>query len=105
MVDIDYSSTAFLALETLQQDIAFGIVRLIDYLGTHPEMGRFVQIRFAPDRRYPMLIYRGTHRVIYEFDASEDRIYIGYVQDCRQKLPSARDLKRDMEPEGELPLE
>ena len=105
MVGIEYSSTAFLALEALSQDIAFGIVGLIDYLRTHPQMGRFVQIRFAPDRRYRMLIYRGTHRVIYEFDASEHCIYIGYVQDCRQKLPSARDLKRDMPTDEELPLE
>ena len=105
MVGIDYSSTAFLALEALPQDVAFGIIRLIDYLGTHPEMGRFVQIRFAPDRRYHILVYRGTHRVIYEFEETEHRIYIGYVQDCRQKLPSARDLKRNMPTDEELPLE
>ena len=99
MTDIEYSSTAFLSLEALPQLVAFNIVTLIEYLRTHPEMGKIVNIKNAPHRQYRMLIFRGTHRVIYEYDQVANCVFVGYVQDCRQKLPKGRDLKRD------LPLE
>ena len=105
MVDIEYTSAAFLALEKLPQQIGFGIVALSDHLRENPEMGRVVRIKNAPLGQYRMLIYRGTHRVIYEYDESANCIYVGAVQDCRQNLPRARDLKRLAPPDEELPLE
>ena len=105
MVDIELTSTAFLALEALPQHIAFGIVTLSDHLRANPEMGRIVSIQYAPSGQYRLLIYRGTHRLIYEFDETDHCIYVGAVQDCRQKLPDARELKRDRPLDGELPLE
>jgi len=96
MVDIEFTSTAFVALEALPQHIGFGIVSLSDYLRANPEMGRPVLIPHAPPGQYRLLTYRGTHRLIYEYDETDSCVYIGAVQDCRQKLPDARDLKRDM---------
>lgn len=104
MVDVEYTSTAFLALEALPQHIGFGIVTLSDHLRKNPEMGKIVRIENAPPAQYRMLIYRGTHRLIYEYDETDNRIYVGAVQDCRQKFPDARDLKRE-DPDFELPLE
>ena len=66
MVDVEFTSTAFLVLEALPQHIGFGIVTLSDHLRLHPEMGRIVSIQHAPPGQYRMLIYRGTHRLIYE---------------------------------------
>lgn len=105
MVDVEYTSTAFLALEALPQHVGFGIVTLSDHLRANPEMGRTVRIQNAPLGQYRMLIYRGTHRLIYEYDETDNCIYVGAVQDCRQKLPKARDLKRAPTLDGELPLE
>lgn len=105
MVDVEFTSTAFLALEALPQHIGFGIVALSDHLRANPEMGRIVGIQYAPPGQYRMLIYRGTHRLIYEYDETDNCIYMGAVQDCRQKLPDARELRRDRLLDGELPLE
>ena len=86
MIDIEYSSTAFLSLEALPQQVAFNIATLIEYLRTNPEMGKIVNIKNAPPKRYRMLIFRGSHRVIYEYDYEANCVFVGYVQDCRQKL-------------------
>ncbi len=94
--DVIYSSAAFLALENLPQYIGFGIVALSEHLRSHPELGMIVQIRNAPTGQYRMLIYRGTHRVIYEVDEIDRCVYVGAVQDCRQKLPDGRELKKDL---------
>jgi len=104
MADVEFSSTAFLALEALPQHIGFGIVAISDHLRANPEMGKVVLIPRAPQGQYRMLIYRGTHRLIYEYDEVDNCVYIGAVQDCRQKLPEARELKRDT-PDNKLPLE
>lgn len=105
ITDIEYSSTAFLSLEALPQQVSFSIVTLIDYLRANPEMGKIVNIRNAPPRQYRMLVFRRTHRVIYEYDRTTNSVFVGYVQDCRQKLPKGRDLKRDYSRDEELPLE
>lgn len=101
MAEIVYTSTAFLALEILPQQVGFGIVALADHLRTNPRLGKIVQILHAPDGQYRMLIYRGTHRSIYEYDEIDNCSYVGAIQDCRQRLPEGRDLKRNLD----LPLE
>jgi hypothetical protein len=104
-IRVEFTSRAFVALEALPQHIAFGIVTLTEYLRTNPEMGRIVRVRRAPMGQYRLLIYRGTHRIIYEYDVDENCAYIDAVQDCRQRLPDARVLKRDEITDRELPLE
>ena len=84
-IDVIYSSAAFVALENLPQHIGFGVVELSEHLRTHPKLGMVVQIKNAPSGQYRMLIYRGTHCVIYEFDEIDGSVYAGAVQDCRQK--------------------
>ncbi|MBK8151120.1 MAG: type II toxin-antitoxin system RelE/ParE family toxin [Acidobacteria bacterium] len=70
------------------------IVRRIDLLSELPEMGSTVLSRFLVLRKFRQIIIRRKFRVIYDFDPAEERIYILCLQNCRQKLPSARDLKR-----------
>jgi mRNA-degrading endonuclease RelE of RelBE toxin-antitoxin system len=94
MVRLEWTSPAFLVLETLPQTVAFDIVRRVDLLPVFPKMGAKFDSRFPTLRGYRQIIVKRNYRVIYDFDEFENRIYILSVQHCRQKLPSARDLKR-----------
>jgi len=94
MIQIEWTSRAFLVLETLPQAIAFEIIRRIDLLPKFPEMGAKIESRFAALKNYRQIIVKRNYRAIYEYDEFENRIYILAVQHCRQQLPSARDLKR-----------
>jgi plasmid stabilization system protein ParE len=94
MAYVEWMSKAFTSLEILPQHIAFEIVRRTDMLAEFPEMGPLLSSRFRFPQQYRQIIVGRQHRVIYEFDSFDDRVYILAVQDCRQKLPSARDLKR-----------
>lgn len=94
MTQIEWTSRAFLVLETLPQASAFEIIRRVDLLQKFPEIGVKLNSRFASLNQYRQLIIKRNYRVIYDFDVFENRIYILAVQNCRQKLPSARDLKR-----------
>lgn len=104
MVDLVWTSPAFLVLETLSEKIAFGIVRHVDHLREFPEIGSKVRVRSKSMVKFRQLIFRRKFRVIYEFDEYEKCVYVLNLQDCRQKLPTARDLKRER-PDGELPLD
>ena len=94
MIQIEWASRAFLILETLPQTIAFDIIRCVDLLPEFPEMGAKLNSRFVALQNYRQLIVKRNYRVIYDFDEFENRIYILAVQNCRQNLPSVRDLKR-----------
>lgn len=94
MAYVEWMSKAFTSLEVLPQHIAFNIVRRTDMLSDFPEMGSLLSNRFKYSQRYRQIIVGRQHRVIYEFDSFDDRVYILVIQNCRQKLPSARDLKR-----------
>lgn len=94
MIRIEWASRAFLVLETLPQAIAFEIIHRVDLLPKFPEMGAKIETRFQLLKDYRQIIVKNSYRVIYDFDEIENRIYILAVQNCRQQLPSTRDLKR-----------
>lgn len=94
MVEIEWTSRAFAVLETLPQAIGFEIIRRVDVLPKFPEMGAKLESRVFLLKGYRQLTIKRNYRVIYDYDEFENRIYILAVQNCRQELPSARDLKR-----------
>jgi len=94
MIQVEWTSRAFTALEQLPQAIAFDIVRRVDLLPKFPEIGAKLGGRFPSLSNYRQLIVKREFRVIYDFDEFENRIYILAVQNCRQQLPFTRDLKR-----------
>ncbi len=94
MAEIDWTSRAFRVLETLPQAIAFEIIRQVDYLQQFPNLGVNLSSRFVSLKDYRQIIIKRKYRVIYDYDDFEKMIYIVAVQDCRQQLPSPRDLKR-----------
>lgn len=93
MIQVEWTSRAFLVLENLPQASAFEIVRRMDLLPRFPEMGAKLDSRFAALKGYRQIVVKRNYRVIYDSDEFENRIYILAVQNCRQQLPSARDLK------------
>jgi hypothetical protein len=94
MAEIVWTTPAFLALEALAEDTAFGIIRQTDLLRQFPEMGSLLSSRFRSLQNYRQLVYRRRLRVIYEYDEPENCVYLLLIQGCRQKLPTGRDLKR-----------
>jgi mRNA-degrading endonuclease RelE of RelBE toxin-antitoxin system len=96
MAEIEWTIPAFTSLEKLPQTIAFEIVRRVDLLTDFPESGAPLQSELPLLKPCRQLIIKRKYRVVYELDEFENRIYVLAVQSCRQKLPSARDLKRQM---------
>lgn len=94
MTEIIWTSTAFSAIETLPQGPAFEIVRRVDLLAKFPLMEAALGSRFRKLQRFRQIIVKRRYRVIYDFDDSTNQVFIVAVQNCRQKLPSQRDLKR-----------
>jgi len=58
-------------------------------------MGTPLKSRFPKLKGYREVLYKRFIRIIYEFDAHDNMMYVVAIQDCRQKLPSPRQLKRD----------
>lgn len=94
MIQIEWTSKAFLFLEEMPQETAFDIIRRIDLLPQFPEMGAKLENRFVSLTYYRQIIIKRTYRIIYDFDEFENRIFILAIQHCRQQLPAMRDLKR-----------
>jgi mRNA-degrading endonuclease RelE of RelBE toxin-antitoxin system len=94
MIEIEWTSQAFLVLENLPQAIAFEIIKQVDYLQQFPLLGVNLESRFIALKNYQQLIIKRKYRVIYDYDEFEQKIYVLTVQNCRQELPSPRDLKR-----------
>lgn len=94
MAEIEWTIPAFASLENLPQAIAFEIVRRVDLLADFPESGAALASEFALLKLCRQIIVKRKYRVVYEFDKYENTIYVLAVQNCRQKLPAARDLKR-----------
>jgi mRNA-degrading endonuclease RelE of RelBE toxin-antitoxin system len=91
---IELTERAFAFLESLAEPIAFELFRRIDRLSVFPDLGSPLETRFR------QLVYKRRIRVIYEYDIEENCVYILAIQNCRQKLPRPRDLKRDPDIEG-----
>lgn len=96
MADITWTSPAFLALEALPDKIAFRIFGQVEMLRNFPQMGGPLPSERKAYARYRQLLYREAHRIIYEYDEIEDTVYVTSVQNCKQKLPSPRELKRQL---------
>jgi hypothetical protein len=92
MIFIQWTNIAFNELEILPEEIAFEIIRRVDFLAQFPEMGADLESRFPRLKGLRQLIIKRNMRVIYEI--YEDTIFILAVQNCRQKLLPMRDLKR-----------
>lgn len=104
MADVIWTSSAFKVLEALPEPIAFGIFRQTEYLQRFPEIGAQIsQLKHLS--KYRQLIYKKKYRIIYRFDNATDSVRIIHLQNCRQKLPTARQTKRSLKDEGGLPLE
>ena len=93
-VDIEWATPAFEKLEGLPETLAFEIVRRVDLLRTFPEMGVSLHSKYRQLRNCRQLIISGSYRVIYEFASANSLVYVLEVQHCRQKLPTASELKR-----------
>ena len=91
---IQWTNSAFAELENFPQEIAFEIIKQTDFLTLFPEMGNSLESRFARLRDFRHLVIRRKFRVVYQYLKTEQAVYILAVQRCRQKLPTASDLKR-----------
>lgn len=96
MADVIWTSPAFLVLETLPFKVALDLFRKSEMLRKFPEMGGRLPSEKTAYVRYRQLIYRKNYRMIYEYDRDEDTAYVLAVQNCKQKLPTPRDLKRHL---------
>ena len=94
MIFIQWTNAAFNELEILPEEIAFEIIRQVDFLAQFPEMGAPLETRFPRLKELRQMIIKRNWRVVYDFEAEKETIFIVAVQHCRQKLPSGRDLKR-----------
>jgi plasmid stabilization system protein ParE len=101
MIDIEWTTPAFAQLEALPQAVAFEIIRHVDLLAAFPQMGAPLEVRFPALRGYRQLVVKRQYRAVYEFDEHAQTIYVLAVQNCRQKLPARRDLKRQFPTEGD----
>lgn len=104
MADVIWTSAAFSVLESLPQPIAFGIFQQTEHLERFPEIGSQIS---EPKHlsKYRQLVFKKKYRIIYRFDDAENIVRIIHLQNCRQKLPTARQTKRALKDEGGLPLE
>lgn len=97
--------SVFAVLERLPQKLAFDIFRRLDQLAEFPEMGSPLGPRFPRLEGFRQIIYRRQIRMIYEFDESDQTVYVLLIQDCRQKIPTPRDLKRTEDIDNDSPFE
>ena len=97
--------SVFSVLESLPENLAFDIFRKLDYLSEFPKVGSPLGARFPQLEGFRQLLYKRRTRIIYDFDEHDGTVYVLFIQDCRQELPSARDLKRDTARNDELPFE
>lgn len=100
MHHIIWSTPAFRVLEMLPNNIAFGIMRRTDMLGNFPKMGQFMHLKGNRPTIYRQLIFRKAYRIIYRFNEINDDIVIVMIQNCKQRIPSRRDLDR-IRPNGD----
>lgn len=92
---------AFAVPESLPEAVAFDVFSKLEKLGQFPQMGSPLGPRFPKMKGLRQLVYKRWLRIIYEFDEYNDTVYVLAIQDCRQKLPSGRDLKREKRPDDD----
>jgi len=101
MIRIEWCAPAFAQLEALDQKLAFEVVERFDVLATFPESGAPLDSTHRSLRGYRQLVVGRRHRVVFEYDPDAGEIWVLAVQHCRQRLPSARKLKRRRHSEEE----
>lgn len=97
--DIQWTSAAFAQIEALPETLAFEVISRVDLLASFPEMGVSLRSKYPRLRNCRQLIIGSSRRIVYEFDEDAEIVYVLAVQNCRQKLPSARELKRRLDTE------
>ena len=102
---LQLTNRAFKVLELLPAAVAFDLFRKLDRLAAFPLMGTPLESRFPELKGFRQLIYDRHLRIIYEFDENDDTVYVLAINNCRQKLPTPRELRRDRPLDDELPLE
>lgn len=91
---IQWTTPAFKELELLPEKLAFDIIRKTDLLTAFPELGPDLGSRFKQLKGLRQLLINRRWRVIYEYETDNSTVWILTVQNCRQKLPTARNLVR-----------
>lgn len=94
MIFIQWTNAAFNELKVLPEEIAFEIIRRVDFLAQYPEMGGLLETRFTRLKGLRQIIVKRNWRVIYDFETDSETVFIVAVQNCRQKLPFSSELKR-----------
>jgi plasmid stabilization system protein ParE len=94
MIRVEWCAPAFAQLESLDQGLAFEIVERVDVLLAFPESGAPLESRHRSLTGCRQLVVGKRLRVVYEYDREAEEVWILAVQHCRQRLPSARELKR-----------
>ena len=97
--EIEWTEPAFAQLEAMPTHLAFEIIKRIDLLAAFPEMGVSLRSRYPQLKNCRQLIVSKSWRVVYEFDSETGLVYILAVQHCRQKLPTAQEIRRKIERE------
>lgn len=91
---IQWTGPAFRELEKLPESLAFKIIRTVDLLSTFPQLGPDLESRFPDLAGLRQLTIDRRWRVIYEIDEFESTVWILAVQNCRQRLPSSRKIRK-----------
>lgn len=94
MIDIAWAAPAFAQLEALPEALVVEFVRRVDLLATFPKMGVSLRSQYPALQNCRQLIINRSYRVVYEFEADTEIIYILAMQHCRQQLPTTRELRR-----------
>jgi mRNA-degrading endonuclease RelE of RelBE toxin-antitoxin system len=97
VASIEWTEPAFAQLEKLDTATAYAVIRRVDLLEKFPEMGIPLKARRRASRHYRQLIVGSAHRIVYEYAVESATVYILAVQHCRQRLPSASQLRRRRE--------
>jgi plasmid stabilization system protein ParE len=94
MIRIEWCAPAFAQLEALDQKLAFEVVERVEVLATFPESGAPLESTHRSLWGCRQLVVGRRHRVVYDYDPDAGEVWVLAVQHCRQRLPSARELKR-----------
>ena len=94
MLHIQWAATAFAALESLPQKIAFEILDRTDKLASFPEPGISLRELYPAFGNCRQLVFRRKYRLIHVYDPDEGEIRILMLQHCRRQLPTSADLHR-----------
>ncbi len=91
---IQWTNAAFRELSKLFERQAHKIIQKSDLLRRFPLMGSRLQHRYPRVTMFRQLVIDRKWRLIYGYIEGDETLYILAVQNCRQWLPSAKELAR-----------